>query len=237
MSIKNINCNNYNSFLQHLIIHARFLTYNNLSIFIKPTTLFNNGEETYIITYKNFQLITTPYTYNVLYNNTNIMYKVSINGYKYIKVKFLIENITRLSNNVKNYTTDVHPTDENHLITLKEIFEIPETMPNINYDFKILQSFLIKTINNFEKCHINIGLNVNSVLFFKLNFILLYKPNIIPVYNILNTPLENCPITLEPAEETAQLKICGHLFSVIGLTNWLKEKNSCPLCRAEIPTI
>jgi len=234
MSIKNIKCKNYNSFLHHLIIHARFLTYNNKSVFIKPTTIYNNEILTYNIIYKKFKLITNinQKTFNIYYKNQLITTLKNINGYYYINIKFLVENIKRLLTNIKGYMADCE--------TIYEIFEIPETMPTTTGDFITLQSFIIKTINNFYKCHINMGLNVDEIIYFDQLFTLLTKHTplnsvIIPVYNILNTPLEKCPITLENTTQTAQLKICGHLFSVIGLTNWLKVKNTCPLCRAEIP--
>ena len=43
----------------------------------------------------------------------------------------------------------------------------------------------------------------------------------------------NCCICLEDIKCGFKLK-CGHYFHIYCITKWLKEDNSCPMCRLKI---
>ena len=48
--------------------------------------------------------------------------------------------------------------------------------------------------------------------------------------------IKSCPITLvdfEIGEQIIKLP-CDHIFSLSPLEEWLKEKNTCPICRCEL---
>ena len=50
-------------------------------------------------------------------------------------------------------------------------------------------------------------------------------------------PIEFCPITYERFSEgdrLGRINRCGHLFSETALRQWLRQHNTCPICRAVV---
>jgi hypothetical protein len=46
---------------------------------------------------------------------------------------------------------------------------------------------------------------------------------------------QDCPIAMEPiTQENGSVTSCGHIFTKDALANWLRDRNTCPECRAKL---
>lgn len=55
--------------------------------------------------------------------------------------------------------------------------------------------------------------------------------------NLKNPMTTSCPITcndFKEDDEVLLLRQCGHIFDTESLTTWLKNKRTCPMCRANL---
>ncbi|MBP02883.1 MAG: hypothetical protein CMM25_08755, partial [Rhodospirillaceae bacterium] len=55
--------------------------------------------------------------------------------------------------------------------------------------------------------------------------------------NVTSREADRCPITwtqFSPNTEIIRIDRCGHMFTPVGLTQWLERHNTCPTCRAEL---
>jgi len=69
----------------------------------------------------------------------------------------------------------------------------------------------------------------------KLEKIIITKDNIIELKQKMSIECSVCKDEFEESQELKKLP-CSHLFHIECLIPWLKQRNSCPTCRFELPT-